>query len=182
MKKQIAVWLPFCMLLACCPVSFAQKAAQSESAIKQTVPPSAMDTQAENIQEYIDLLRSNVRQQKSEIMGSMMALSADQAAKFWPIYDEYDGQLKKLNDLRVANIQEYARNYDHMTDAKADELTHNALEYRRQRSDLLAKYYERVKASLGSVEAARFVQIEQQLLSIVDLKIESALPVVRHGS
>jgi hypothetical protein len=144
--------------------------------------PSAGDTQAANIQEYIALLRSNVSQQKSEIMGSMMALSAGQAAKFWPIYDEYNGQLTKLNDQRVSNIQEYARNYDHMTNAKADELTRNALQYRSQRSDLLAKYYERVKASLGPVEAARFVQIEQQLLSIIDLKIESALPVMGQGS
>jgi hypothetical protein len=181
MMRSIAVWLSFFILLACCPASFAQGAAQAEGGIKQTVPPSATDTESENILEYINLLRSNVGQQKAEIMGSMMALDADQAAKFWPIYNEYDGQLKKVNDLRVANMQEYARNYDRMTDAKADELIHNALKYRRQRSDLLAKYYERVKASLGPVQAARFVQIEEQLLTIIDLKIASALPVMGQG-
>ena len=55
-------------------------------------------------------------------MGSMMLLSAQDAAKFWPIYDNYDTQLTKLNDQRVENIKEYAQNYDDMTDAKADEL------------------------------------------------------------
>ena len=39
------------------------------------------------------------------------------SAKFWPIYEEYDAELTKLNNLRVANIQDYARNYDQMTDA-----------------------------------------------------------------
>ena len=67
------------------------------------------DTQQKNLQEYIELLRSNVRQQKDEIMGAVMALNVDQAAKFWPIYEEYDAELTKLNNLRVANIQDYAR-------------------------------------------------------------------------
>jgi hypothetical protein len=31
---------------------------------------------------------------------------------------------------------------------------------------------------LGAITAARFVQVEHQLLTIIDLKIASALPVV----
>jgi hypothetical protein len=49
-----------------------------------------------------------VRQQKAEAMGAVMELSAADAAKFWPIYSEYDTELSKLNDARVANIREYA--------------------------------------------------------------------------
>ena len=69
-----------------------------------------------------------------------------------------------------------------MTDAKADELIQNAFDYRKQRSELLAKYYGRVKDSLGAIEAARFLQIEDQLLAIIDLQIASALPIVAQGS
>jgi hypothetical protein len=108
-------------------------------------------------------------------------LDVDQAAKFWPIYSEYNAELTNLNNLRIANIDEYARTYDQMTDPKADELIQNAMNYRKQRSDLLAKYYDRVKASLGPIEAARFVQIEDQLLMIIDLQIASALPIVQQG-
>ena len=182
MKKRIAAWLPVCMFLACCPVSFAQGTAQLQSTGNQAAPSAPTDTQEKNMEEYIELLRSDVRDQKGEIMGAVMALSIDQSAKFWPIYSQYDAELTKLNNLRVANIQEYARNYDHMTDAKADELVRKALDYRRQRSELLAKYYGRVKASLGSIEAARFLQIESQLLSIIDLQIDEALPIVEQGS
>lgn len=178
MKKRAAVWLPLCIFLACCPATFAQGMAQSQSTEKQSVPSAAKEAQEKNIQEYIELLRRDVRQQKDEIMGAVMALNVDQAAKFWPIYNQYDAELTKLNNLRVANVQEYARNYDHMTDAQADELARKALEYRRQRSELLAKYYGRVKESLGSIEAARFLQVESQLLSIIDLRIEALLPIV----
>jgi len=182
MKKRIAVWLPLLMFLALCPAALAQAKAQSQKRGKQATPSSATSTENKNIQEYIQLLRTNVRQQKAEIMGAVMVLSAEQAAKFWPIYSEYDAELTKLNNLRLANIQEYARNYDEMTDAKADELIQNAFDYRKQRSELLAKYYGRVKESLGAIQAARFLQVEDQLLSIIDLQIQSALPLVSKGS
>jgi hypothetical protein len=50
--------------------------------------------------------------------------------------------------------------------------------YREQRDKLLAKYYERVRQELGGITAARFVQVEHQLLTIIDLRIASSLPVM----
>jgi hypothetical protein len=139
------------------------------------------DVQETNIQAYIDLLRKDVRQAKAEIMGSVMVLSADDAAKFWPIYNEYDAELTKLNDQRVQNIKEYARVYEQMTNEKADELIQKSLAYQKQRADLLTKTYERVKQAVGAITAARFVQVENQLLLIIDLQIASSLPVVSQG-
>jgi hypothetical protein len=144
--------------------------------------PPAVNQDNKNIQAYIELLRSDVRQQKTEAMGAVMELSAADAAKFWPIYSEYDVELTKLNDSRVANIQEYSRTYADMTDEKADELIQKAMLYRKQRSELLAKYYGRVKEQLGGVTAARFVQVEDQLLLLIDLQIDSSLPIVGQGS
>ena len=59
---------------------------------KKAASPEASARQ-KNIDEYIRLLRFDVRQQKAEMMGVMMQLSAADAAKFWPIYDEYDAEL-----------------------------------------------------------------------------------------
>jgi hypothetical protein len=154
----------------------------AEKAKSQSAREPETDAQNKNLQEYIDLLRKDVRQQKSEIMGAVLALSANEAAKFWPIYNEYDAQLTKLNDERVENIKEYARNYFQLTDDKADELIQKALAYQKQRSELFARTYERVKQAIGGVEAARFAQIEQQLLLIIDLQIASSLPVAEEGS
>jgi hypothetical protein len=180
MKKRIAVCCGLLIFLAFGPVTFAQQTAQPQDT--QQTAAAVTDTQQKNIQEYVELLRGNVRQQKAEIMGAVMLLDVDQSAKFWPIYSAYDHELTNLNNMRLANIQEYARNYDQMTDAKADELIQNAFEYRKQRSELLAKYYGRVKDSLGAIQAARFLQIEDQLLAIIDLQVESGLPIVEQRS
>jgi hypothetical protein len=132
---------------------------------------------AQNIDAYIKLLRKDVRSQKSAVMSEVMQLDPDEAAKFWPIYRDYDAELTKVNDLRIANIKEYSDSYNQMTDAKADELIHNAMNYQKQRAELLAKYYERMKQELGAVTAARFAQVEYQLLLVIDLQIASALPL-----
>jgi hypothetical protein len=182
MKKQAAAWILIPALLVFVPAAWAQDKTQPKKTGTQASTSPNADAQKKNMQEYIELLRSAVRQQKAEIMGAVMRLSAADAAKFWPIYSEYDAELTKVNDLRVANIQEYARTYTQMTDEKADELIHNALAYQKQRSDLLAKYYDRVKQELGAITAARFVQVESQLLLIIDLQIDSSLPVVGQGS
>jgi hypothetical protein len=179
MRKQNTAGIMLLGTLIFALAAAAQASAQSAPTGSQT---QSANSESQNIQAYIELLRADVRQQKAEMVGEVMQLSAADAAKFWPIYEEYDAQLAKLNDLRVANIQEYAGTYDQMTDAKADELIQKALSYRKERAELLAKSYDQVKQALGGIEAARFIQVEDQLLLIIDLQIDSSLPVVGQGS
>ena len=141
-------------------------------------PATGASNQDQNIQEYVALLRKDVRSQKSAVMSQVMQLDPDQAAKFWPIYRDYDAALTKLNDMRVANIQEYTRSYTNITDAKADELVHNAMSYQKQRAELLAQSYDKMKQALGGITAARFLMVESQMLLIIDLQIDSSLPIV----
>jgi hypothetical protein len=182
MKFLNRVWLVVVFITPMLAAPPCQPQSKTQTANKSTAASAEADAQEKNMQAYIDLLRKDVRQQKTEIMGAIMVLSAEDATKFWPIYSEYDVALTKLNDQRVENIKEYARAYDQMTDEKADELIQKSLAYQKQRAELLAKTYDRVKQAMGGVKAARFAQIEQQLLLIIDLQITSSLPVVSQGS
>jgi len=187
MQKKIMPLLQLLILIAICPAVSAQTApakkpapAKHPAATKQppaTAPPVS-EAEKKNIQAYIELLRTNVRQEKSQLMGEVMLLDVEDAKKFWPIYSDYNDELAKVNNLRSDNIQEYARTYTSMTDEKADELIKRALDYHKQRSELLGKYYDRFKQELGAITAARFVQVEHQLLMIIDLQIASSLPIV----
>jgi hypothetical protein len=127
----------------------------------------------------MELLRTDVRKQKTDIIGQMMQFDTDEAAKFWPIYNEYNAELTKVGDSRLAMIKKYAENYENMTDAVADELIQTAIRNDQQRHDLKAKYYGRMKGALGAIAAARFLQVENQLLMLIDLQIASSLPVIR---
>lgn len=142
-----------------------------------TLPPPTTD-QDTNIRAYVELLRADVRAEKTAIMGQIMDLNDEQAAKFWPVYREYDLELQKLNDKKLAGIKGYARDYDSMTDEKANQLAMLALELENQRNDLKRIYYEKVRDQLGGILAARFLQVENQLLMVIDLQIASSLPIV----
>jgi hypothetical protein len=186
MKKWAVVWLAMaaCLLLAGAAQAQdkTQKKPPAAKSDQNAAAPAADDTHEKNLKEYIELLRRNVRQEKAEIMGSVMALSAADAAKFWPIYSEYTEELTKVNDLRVANIEEYSRTYNDLTNEKADELMQKAMQYEKTRAELLARFYDKVKQALGGVTAARFLQVESQLLLIIDLQIAASLPLAGQSS
>jgi hypothetical protein len=139
---------------------------------------SKSDTQDQNLRADIELLRSDVRANTAEIIRVMMQLDDKDAAVFWPIYRDYESELSKLYDEKVAGIMDYADNYLQMTDAKADDLATRALQWEDQRTNLKKKYYERFKKALSPISAARFLQIENQILMLVDLQVASSLPII----
>ena len=70
-----------------------------------------------NLSAYAELLRSDVRAQKVAIITEVMGFTEAEDAAFWPIYREYDLEMAKLGDERVALIEEYACAIRQMTDA-----------------------------------------------------------------
>ena len=128
-----------------------------------------------NIDEYIVLLRENVRQQRAQITGAVMQLTPEESKEFWPIYDEFLAALNKLNDSRMQNLTAYTANYGQMSDEQIDRVMKQDLNLRKQRDELLARFYERFKP-MGSETAARFLLIESQLEHIADLQLDSMLP------
>ena len=58
------------------------------------VQPAALSNEDLNLRAYMELLRSDVLKEKTNLMSQVMQLEPDQAAKFWPLYNEYDAELK----------------------------------------------------------------------------------------
>jgi hypothetical protein len=148
---------------------------------QEAAKPTTTDSQDTNIRAYVELLRADVKTKKTAILTELMQLSDEQAEKFWPIYRDYDYELQALNDRKLAGIQEYAKNYQSMTDQKADELANLALDLEYQRNYIKGYYYEKIRDQLGGIIAARFLQIENQMLMVLDLQISSSLPIVENS-
>ena len=145
----------------------------------QSAPPDEREAKELNLRAYVELLRSDLRTQKVAIITEMMGFTEAEDAAFWPIYREYEGEMTTLGDERVALIQEYANAYSKMTDAAADALATKALDLESRRQEVKRKYYERFKQALSAVTAARFLQVEHQLLLLIDLQISAALPIIK---
>lgn len=145
----------------------------------QTAPAGEQQTKTLNLSAYAELLRSDVRAQKIAIITEVMGFTDAEDAAFWPIYREYDVEMAKLGDARVALIEEYARNYASVTDGTAERLAAKALDLEARRQALKAQCYKRVSTALSPRTALRFLQVEHQLQLLIDLQIAASLPVAR---
>jgi hypothetical protein len=147
------------------------------AASAQSPKTPEQQTRALNLSAYAELLRSDVRTQKVAIITEVMGFTEKDDAAFWPVYREYDLEMARLGDERVAMIAEYANNYSKLTDEVADRLAMRALDLESRRQAAKAKCYERLKSVLPARTAARFLQVEHQLQLLIDLQIAAALPV-----
>jgi len=136
------------------------------------------ESQELNTQAYIQLLRTDLNTRKEPIVKETMQLDDKQARIFWPIYKDYEADLDKLGDEKLAIIQAYATNFVTMTNEKADELGQRVMALDDQRIALRRKYYELMKQSLPAVLVVRFFQVENQIQLLVDLKIAANLPII----
>jgi hypothetical protein len=133
--------------------------------------------QEKNIQAYISLLRTDVRKQKSQVIGLVMNLDSEGSSKFWPIYRDFEAELMHFYDEVGAAIKEYAAHLDALTDPLADKLATRVLDLEQQRTDLKRKYHNKFKSALGPIAAMKFLQVENQIERVIDLQIASELPI-----
>ena len=135
-------------------------------------------TAEKTTKDYADLLRKDLRKEKSSVVDLAMGLDSAQKTKFYPIYEKYEKELALIWDKRLANIKKYAENYPNVSDAVADELVASAQASQAERSALWKKYYGQVKSALGSKVAARFLQVENALSNLIDLQLNSEIPLM----
>ncbi len=133
---------------------------------------------ASSLESEIELLRSDLRTGKVDIVKDALHLSGAKADAFWPLYRKYQLDLDKIGDKRIALIKDYAAHYDSMTDAKAKTLVNQALDLQSQRTSLLKKYYPQFEKVLGAIDAAKLVQVEHLIMAAIDLQLASEIPLI----
>src|SRR5260370_16549342 len=68
----------------------------------------------------VALFRKDVRSLRKQIIAANLDLTDTEAQQFWPIYDRYTAEMRKLFDRKFEVLKEYAANYDTITDEQAD--------------------------------------------------------------
>lgn len=127
---------------------------------------------------YIALLKSDLKSRKIGFIVEGLRLSESEAAVFWPVYKEYEADLKRLDDARLRLVKDYAENYHGMTDARAKELVERRLALEGQRVGLERKYFKRLTKVLPGRTAARFFQLDYRFGLLMSLKDVSEIPLI----
>jgi hypothetical protein len=126
----------------------------------------------------IQLLREDIRSERKKIVASNLPLTSAEATKFWPVYDQYIGEMTKINDARYALIKDYAQNYHAMTDAKAGDLIKRSLSLDLDSNQLRMKYIPEFEKVISPKKTAIFFQIDRRIDLLLNLQIASEVPLV----
>jgi pyruvate-formate lyase-activating enzyme len=140
----------------------------------------AMPALADDLEEYVKLLKTDLKAQARDIISKGMQTFTDEEAKrFWPIYESYMAERDKFLEARVGVIKAYADDYDTMTDAKAQELLNRRFEQLKLRSKLDEKYRPQFATALSPRRLVRFYQIQHELEVLMELRSVPQIPKMK---
>lgn len=126
----------------------------------------------------LEALRVELRATRKQIMAQTLTLTPEEAARFWPIYDQYQHDLTEIKDDQYELIAEYANTYGRYDDAKATDFITRWLDLDVRTTALRARYVPIVGAVLPGVKVATFSQIERRVSMMIDQRIASLLPLL----
>lgn len=150
------------------------------SAVAQE-PASAPAEQVKSIDldSYLGLVRADLRTQKRGIVTASMDLTEKEAQGFWPVYDNYERDVMKLGDKKLALIKSFADKYETLDDAQAKDLSMKSFELQKKRAALKEKYFAEFAKVIPARKAARFFQVDNRIDLLVDIQISKEIPLAK---
>ena len=127
----------------------------------------------------VALLRKNLQAESKQIITKNMQLTDSEAAAFWPLYDQYAAEVRKVNDTRFGLVKQYAKIYKTMTPDQADALIKLLAEADQTIISLRMQYLPKFEQALPGTKAALFMQLDRRLDSLFNVQIASQLPAIK---
>lgn len=172
--KQLILALAVLAAIHVCssPQALAQKKVSSASGAVVRSSDDLADEQMALMHKQIDSLRK-------QLIAANLTLTDAEAAKFWPVYEQYTVELKKITDAKNALIKEYASEYGSLTDEQADSLIRRWLDSDIAIFELRRKYLPIFRKVLNGKITATFFQLEHRITAMIDLQLTSQLPLMQ---
>ena len=102
-----------------------------------------------------------------------------EAQAFWPVYEEYQKALEKLDTLTGKLIEDYARNFQDMSDMVAKTIVDDHLAIEMERAKLMQSYLPKLRQVLPERKVARYYQIENKIKAVANFEIARNIPLFK---
>ena len=137
----------------------------------------ALPSTAPTVDEQI--LLNRVMNDKRSVYANNLNMTDAESKAFWPIYDEYEAALKKLDDRFIALVNEFAEKYDTLTDKDAKAMLDEKMTIEAKRMALKQEYTKKVERVLPPVKALRYSQLETRIELLVRRSVYGLIPLAR---
>lgn len=136
--------------------------------------------QQNNDDENFNVSRLILAKNRIKYIEQNLPMTEELSKLFWPIYKDYQSQVKTINERVIVLIKVYADNYnqDAITNEKASLLMADFMEVDKQRLALKAKYIKIFSAKLPAKLVWRYFHIESNLDTMINNSYISQIPMV----
>jgi hypothetical protein len=125
--------------------------------------------------EWLALIQAD----KKAIVAKSMDLTADEAAKFWPLYETFQRELAVPQNAVTRALLDYIAAGHTLTDANAKRIVEETLVARKEEARLREKHFRQLLKVLPAHKAARYMQIENKIQAVVAYEGAKAVPLAR---
>lgn len=133
---------------------------------------------AQEPNDMLELLRSDLRTERDAIVMNSLALSAKDSATFAPIYEAYVTEMRELWNKRLALVDDYTKVRENMGPGQANDMMKRLFTLEREDIDIREKYAQKMTKVLPATVAARWVQIERRMGQLMELQVANEVPLV----
>lgn len=125
------------------------------------------------------ILLQQVMSDRRSVYASNMGMTEDESRAFWPIYDEYEGKVKTINDRFLDLVNRYVASYDTLTDTDAAAMLKEKMSIEEERMRLKQNYTKKVAKVLPAKKALRYAQLETRIDNMLRRDVYSLIPLAR---
>ena len=147
-----------------------------------TAQPSAAAADAPKspplTKEQIESIRTEIRAGKSDLIAKNISLTSEEAAKFWPLYKQYEAAGKALNDKRFDLLMQYLDAGEKVEPTLTTNLVKASLKRDVDLAKLRMDWAPKFAKVLPKGKTARFLQVDRALTLIADAKLASMMPLL----
>jgi len=155
----------------------------SSSALAQDTSAPSADTVTRSADDLVDqqmaLMQKRIESVRKQLIAANVTLTDTEATKFWPVYEQYSAELRKIMETKTALIKEYGETYGSLTDEQADSLIRRWLDADIATLELRRKYLPIFRKVLDGKITATFFQVEHRIDMMIDLQLTSQLPLMQ---
>jgi hypothetical protein len=130
----------------------------------------------------LDLLRDTIRANRKALIAVNLALTDEEAAKFWPLYERYQKEISGPGDRLAALVEDYITHFRDLSNEKALQLTADYLAAEADRLQVRRTYLGEFAKILPGRTVARFYQIENKMDAVLRYDLAGTIPVVELAS
>ena len=131
-----------------------------------------------NVEDMLRAMRADLQSTRADVMAKNMTLTAEQAAKFWPMFETYQKEQNVVMDEHLKAIQSYVAAGDTLSDAAATAFMDAHLRRDTRMNELRQKWSLEFRKVLPPRLAARAMQIDRRLSLVTQLEISSQIPLI----